>query len=64
MALDEPSDDDHKVEKDGITLVADRDLLDRFGGVNVDFKVHPWGGGGFVVRPSHSPPSACGDCGC
>ena len=64
MALDESSDDDEKIERDGVTLIADKDLVAQFGGVSVDYKVHPWGGGGFVVRPSTPSENSCGDCSC
>lgn len=64
MALDEPSDDDEKVECDGITVIADKKIVSQYGGFNIDFRSQPWGGGGFVISPANKGATACGDCGC
>jgi len=64
MALDEPSDGDERFEQPGILLVAGKDIIEQFGGVVVDYRSNPWGGGGFIVKPAVHRENACGDCSC
>ena len=65
MALDESKDNDEVHEMDGFKLVADRDVIDRYGDISVQFREHPWGGGGFVVQPAAGlPEGSCGSCSC
>jgi Fe-S cluster assembly iron-binding protein IscA len=67
LALDEPKENDDKFETSGVTYLIEKDLLERIGGVKVDFVKEGWRSG-FVVssdKPVSTGPSACGSsCSC
>ncbi len=50
MALDELKENDERINGEGFTVVVDKELLEQMGGVLVDYRESPFGGG-FIVRP-------------
>lgn len=63
MALDEPKDEDEVVAVDGFRVVAEKKLLDEFGGVTVDYMKTGWSEG-FRITPGKPSTSNCGSCSC
>lgn len=61
MALDEPEENDEKIEKDGLSYVINRQLLEEIKPVKVDF-LETDNGSGFYISSSMS---GCGSgCSC
>lgn len=51
------------VAVDGLRVVADKQLLDQFGGVTVDYMSTGWSEG-FRITPGKPPVDNCGSCSC
>lgn len=62
MALDEPNDKDLTFAHEGYTLVIERELIEAFGGVSVDY-VESSMGGGFDLRVTGGGGDDDGCCG-
>jgi|GEM_PF-423817 len=64
MALDEPNDNDLTYANEGYTLVIERQLIDAFGGVSIDY-VTSSRGVGFDLRVTGGDAGGCdsGSCG-
>lgn len=60
MALDEPEENDERLEKDGLSFVINKQLLEDIKPVKVDF-VETDRGSGFYIS---SNMSGCGTCSC
>lgn len=58
VTLDEKQDSDYLEEQEGIKFVVDTDLVERYGGFEVDYSMS-WFAKGFLVRPSYGPVSSC-----
>ena len=58
LALDESKDTDEIVKENGITVVADKSLVEQLGGIDVGFKTSGWGAG-FIVRPKSDFGGSC-----
>jgi len=58
MALDEPKENDYKLEKLGIIIVADKDFLKETGTITID-----WTGMGFNLKSENQLVKATGKCG-
>ena len=63
MALDEPKDTDDKLEGEGYCIVADKEMVESFGGLALDFEVSGWGAG-FRITPTTKADDSCGTCSC
>lgn len=64
MVLDEPKDDDERVEQDGLTFLISKDLSDRSGKVAIDFKDEGWNRGFTLSSEKPIVPDLSGDdCG-
>lgn len=61
MALDEPREEDFVYEKDGITFMIEKDLLEKVRPVKVDFS-ETTGAGGYNITSNLSS-CASGSCG-
>jgi iron-sulfur cluster assembly protein len=68
MALDEPRDDDHIVETDGIKLFIDPVSGRYLQGAEIGYENSPLGGGFTINNPNHDQLagdcSSCGQRGC
>jgi Fe-S cluster assembly iron-binding protein IscA len=66
LVLDEPKDDDERVEADGLTFLINKDLASQSGEVKVDFVDTGWQQGFTVTseKPVGGGASACGSCSC
>jgi Fe-S cluster assembly iron-binding protein IscA len=64
MALDEPNEKDLTFANEGYTLVIERELIEAFGGVSVDY-VESSMGVGFDLRVTSGDRGGCdsGSCG-
>jgi Fe-S cluster assembly iron-binding protein IscA len=48
-----------------LTLVADRRLIEEFGGIAIEYVESHWGGGNLAIRPLVDlSTGSCGDCRC
>jgi len=56
LSIDDPEDDDFRIEAGGITVLVDRHSAGRANGVRVDFEAGPNGDGGFRVDNPNEPP--------
>jgi monothiol glutaredoxin len=56
LSIDDPDDDDFRIESGGITVLVDRHSAARADGVRVDFQAGPNGEGGFRVDNPNEPP--------
>jgi len=66
MALDEPKEDDRKVEMENLTFVMGPDvaqIADQSGGVFIDY-VDDGYRKGYTVQLGYRAGSGCGDCSC
>jgi len=63
MALDEPNDADLTCEHEGFALVIERELIEAFGGVSVDY-ITDSRGVGFDIRVKSEGPEGCGPDAC
>ena len=63
MALDEPKEDDEIMDKNGITYLMNKELLDQAKPVTVDF-VESTYGSGFSISSSMAKGNSCGSCSC
>jgi Fe-S cluster assembly iron-binding protein IscA len=67
LALDEPKETDEKFEFDGLTVIIEKELLGKTGGVCVDF-VEQGFFRGYRVDPktplAKGGGKECGDCSC
>jgi len=61
--LDEPKDSDEVVKVNGFSVVAERSLLEQFGGVTIDYMSSGWSEG-FRITPGKPTESSCGSCSC
>ena len=59
MALDEPNDADEVHQEQGFSVVIEKDLLDKLGGVSIDFEQSRWFGSGFRVTATRNASGAC-----
>jgi Fe-S cluster assembly iron-binding protein IscA len=48
---------------DGFRVVADKKLLEEFGGVSVDYLKSGWAEG-FSIKPGRQQGTTCGSCSC
>ncbi len=66
MALDEPSEDDERVDMGDFSIVAEKALLEQVGGVQVDYVDSGWQSGFSIRGQNDEEPGAghCGSCGC
>jgi len=63
MALDEPKEDDEIMDKNGITYLMNKELLDQVKPVTVDF-VESTYGSGFAISSGMAKGNSCGSCSC
>jgi Fe-S cluster assembly iron-binding protein IscA len=64
MALDEPTDDDNKLQVSGLNIIVsplDDEIIRSSGGLTVDY-IKDFRGEGFSIRVGE--PKDCGDCSC
>ncbi|MCA1764911.1 MAG: hypothetical protein LC633_01420 [Desulfobulbaceae bacterium] len=61
MALDEPKDNDTKMEQDGLTFLVDNDLMKDCGNIKVDF-VESGMRSGFSISSTTPVSGAGGSC--
>ena len=59
LALDEQKEDDAVQQENGFHIVIEKKLLDRLGGVAIDFRKNRWMGSGFSVTPLHNEGMSC-----
>ena len=64
MALDEPKDDDEKIEDNGVTYLVEKDLLEKAKPINVDFVDSAMGSGFQITSAMSQQGSSCGSCSC
>jgi Fe-S cluster assembly iron-binding protein IscA len=62
LALDEPKENDHSQEFDGITYLLDKDLAEQIGAVSVDYVERGWRAG-FVISTKNPLGSGIPECG-
>ncbi len=55
MALDEPKENDRIFSEQGITLAIDKDLLEKFQPIGIDF-LEAGGQSGFILTPNDQLP--------
>jgi len=63
MALDEPKDDDERVDNNGITYLINKQLWEQAKPVTVDFVESSYGSG-FSISSSLAKGGSCGSCSC
>ena len=51
------------VQVNGFSVVAERSLLEQFGGVTIDYMSSGWSEG-FRITPGKPTESSCGSCSC
>ncbi len=59
LALDKLSDNDDICELDDFQVVVDKKLLEKFGGIDVEFVESQWFGAQFRITPARKGAHAC-----
>ena len=59
LALDELNDGDEVHKEEGFVVVIEKELLERLGGVKIDFQSSRWMGSGFFITPTYRAAGAC-----
>lgn len=59
MALDEPSDNDSVQNENGFDVIIDKNLLNKAGGISIDFSENGWLGPQFHINPSRTISGRC-----
>ena len=63
MALDEPKEDDEKMDNNGITYLVEKSLFEQVKPITVDF-VESAMGAGLSIQSSLKAGEGCGSCSC
>ena len=61
MALDESNENDTVIEKDGLTFIIEKDLLEKTQPIELDYLLTPQGEG-FNIKTGLKQSSDCGGC--